>query len=240
MVLECRCCANSVRLKPCALKLWLCEIVRPSQNVSFRDVQTEHRQLAVNARRTPCRVLCDHAEDQVLQFLANPRSSPAHSMSRQPCPIKLESGSMPSDHSLRLNRQKRLFPSRPEPAQEHPKESVTRTESRPRTPPLQYDKLLPQSQISKSNSRREPNSQPTRRVPSRRIIPSVFHVGRAPRHMIHVLDSWADRHLASHKTNSYTADCGTPPASVFKCMCCDKFPATALWPVPNDQSHIDR
>jgi hypothetical protein len=169
----------------------------PSQNGSFRDVKAEHLQLAVNARRTPCRVLCDHAEDQVPQFLANPPSSPAHSMSRQPCPIKLESGSMPSDHSLRLTKHKRPYPSRPEPAQEHPKESVMRTESGPRTPALQYDKLLPQRQIFQEQVATG-TEQPTNK--SKKGSEQAYHTvslscRQRPRHMIHVFDSWADPHF---------------------------------------------
>ena len=129
-----------------------------------------------------------------LQFPANPLSSPAHSMSRQPCPIKLESGSVPSDHSLRLNKHKRLFPSRPEPAQEHPKESVMRSKSRPRTPALQYDKLLPQSQIFQEEVATR-TEQPTNK--SKTGSEQTYHTvslsrRQRPRHMIHVFDSWAD------------------------------------------------
>ena len=176
----------------------------PSQNGSFRDVKTEHLQLAVNARGAPCRVLCDHAEDQVLQFLADPLSSRAHSMSRQPCPIKLEPGSVPSDHSLRLNKHKRLFPSRPEPAHEHPKESVMRSESRPRTPALQYDKLLPQSQILQEQvaTRTEQPTNKSQKGPEQSYHTSVFHAGRSARHMMHVRDSSADRDFGEAQQNA--------------------------------------
>ena len=134
-------------------------------------------------------------------------SSPAHSMARQPCPIKLESGSVPSDHRLRLNKHKRLFPSRPEPAHEHPKESVMRSESRPRTPALQYDKLLPQSQILQEQvaTRTEQPTNKSQKGPEQSYHTSVFHAGRSARHMMHVRDSSADRDFgeATQKMTSF-------------------------------------
>ena len=37
----------------------------PAQHGTFRDVETEHFQLTMDAWRTPGRVLCDHAKDEV-------------------------------------------------------------------------------------------------------------------------------------------------------------------------------
>jgi hypothetical protein len=47
------------------------DLSHPTQDGSFRNIETQHLQLTMNARRTPCVVLCDHAEDEFAQFPAH-------------------------------------------------------------------------------------------------------------------------------------------------------------------------
>ena len=41
----------------------------PPGNRSFRDIETEHEKFAVDARRSPGRILGSHPEDQLTNFL---------------------------------------------------------------------------------------------------------------------------------------------------------------------------
>ncbi len=89
----------------------------PTQHGSLRDVEAEHLELAVDARRSPGGVLGDHAEDQYAQFLARWPSPNTGTLPRDPFPIELESGAMPADDRLRLDDEERLLPAGPEPAE---------------------------------------------------------------------------------------------------------------------------
>jgi hypothetical protein len=68
-------------------------------------------------------------------------------MPRGPRPIQLETGSVPSRNRLRLDKNQRLFPSTPNPAQYHPKQSVRTGQSRLRAPSPQDRKLLPKRHV---------------------------------------------------------------------------------------------
>ena len=68
----------------------------PAQNGPLRDLKAEHLQFTVDPRRAPAWVLRYHAEDEVAQFPAHAFSSCLGLVSRQPAPICLKSGSMPS------------------------------------------------------------------------------------------------------------------------------------------------
>jgi hypothetical protein len=47
----------------------------PARYGSFRAVETQFEQLPVDARRSPSWVFCDHAKDQIAQFLGQRFSS---------------------------------------------------------------------------------------------------------------------------------------------------------------------
>jgi len=119
----------------------------PAQDRSLRNAEAEHLQLAMNARRTPCRILGNHAEDEFAQFFGNAFSSCAFPMPRKPRPIQLEPSSVPANHSLRLYENQHTLPSRPEPPQCHPEQLVRTCIPRLRTPRFQNSKLMPQSQV---------------------------------------------------------------------------------------------
>jgi hypothetical protein len=78
----------------------------------------------VNARRTPSRILGDHAEDEFAQFPAHTLSSYPVPAPREPGPIQLESRLVPTNNGLRLNENQGPFPSWPKPPQDHPKQFV--------------------------------------------------------------------------------------------------------------------
>jgi hypothetical protein len=84
----------------------------------------------MNARRTPGRVLGNHAENEIAQFPADTLSSHTDSIPRKPSPIYLESGSVPADDGLRLNQDQHTLPSRPEPPQNHPERFLSSNQSR--------------------------------------------------------------------------------------------------------------
>jgi len=70
------------------------------------------------------RVLRDHAEDELVQFHADPFPTTTHMMQRESRPIRFEFGAVPSRTRLRLNENQRLLPSIPNPPQDHPEQSV--------------------------------------------------------------------------------------------------------------------
>ena len=119
----------------------------PSQHRSLRNVEAKHLQFAMNARCAPGRVLGDQMEDEFAQFLADALSSYAGSMPRKPRPIQLESRPMPTDNCARLYDEKGLLPSRPDPAQDDPKEPVRSREPGQRMLGSQNRELLPQCQV---------------------------------------------------------------------------------------------
>jgi hypothetical protein len=45
--------------------------LHPAGDRSFRDSETKHQKLAMNARRAPGRILANHLEDQLLHFLGD-------------------------------------------------------------------------------------------------------------------------------------------------------------------------
>jgi hypothetical protein len=116
----------------------------------------------VNTRRAPGGILCNHAEDEVVQLLADASSSHTGPMPREPRPIQLELHLMPANDSLRLDEDQCPPPSRPEPPQYHPEQFVGSGKSRPRMSLFQNAELLPQSHIFQQQiaaRRPRPNEQ---------------------------------------------------------------------------------
>ncbi len=119
----------------------------PAQHGPLRNFEAKHYQLTMNARRTPCGIFSDHAEDEFAQFFVNAFSSHAVPMPREPCPVQPESCSVPTNDSLRLDEDQRPFPSRPKPPQDYPEQFVRSGKARLRMPLFQDGELLSQSQI---------------------------------------------------------------------------------------------
>src|SRR5271156_4471854 len=71
----------------------------------------------------------------------------AHPVPRQPGPIQLEAGAVPSHNCIRLNENQCMPPPGPEPSQYHPEKSVGSSKPRTGMSPFQNSKLLTESQI---------------------------------------------------------------------------------------------
>src|ERR1700723_807174 len=104
----------------------------PSQHSSLGDIEAEHLQFSMNARRTPCLVLGYHAENDLPQFPADTLSSPLGSVSRNPRPIQSETLAVPADNGLRLNENQCPLPANPQLPQHYPEQFVSSTKWWPR------------------------------------------------------------------------------------------------------------
>jgi len=83
----------------------------PARNRPFRDIETEHEKLAMDARRPPGWTLGGHPEDQFPNFsrdLPSPDALPA--FGDQP-PIQAETGSVPTNYGFGRHDEECSFPS---------------------------------------------------------------------------------------------------------------------------------
>ena len=119
----------------------------PAQDGPFRNVEAEHLEFAMNPWRAPGWIVRNHAEDEFAEFNADALPAGANWMSREPGPIRLETGPVPLHNGLRLNENQCLPPAGPEAPQYHPEKSLRNGKSRMRMPPLQDSKLLAESEI---------------------------------------------------------------------------------------------
>jgi hypothetical protein len=101
----------------------------------------------MNPWRAPGWIVRNHAEDEFAEFNADALPARTNGMAREPGPIQLEAGPMPSHNGLRLNENQCLPPPGPEPPQNHPEKSVGNSKPRMGMSPFQDSKLLPESQI---------------------------------------------------------------------------------------------
>src|SRR5258708_12116136 len=81
---------------------------------SLRDFEAEHARLAVDARRTPGRVLQRQPMDQCAQAGIDWRSTSTAAL-REPGPIATKTGLVPSDHCLGFHEDEHVGPSQPNP-----------------------------------------------------------------------------------------------------------------------------
>src|SRR5208337_597608 len=119
----------------------------PTRNGSFRDVETQFEQLAVDARRSPRWVLSDHPKDQLAHFPADWSSSDCPSSSRDPTPVQSKAGPMPANHGFRGDKDQRPLPARPDFSQNHPEQLVDGTQSRTRSLCVQSQQLLTKGEV---------------------------------------------------------------------------------------------
>jgi len=87
----------------------------PAGDGALGYVKAQHAQFAMNARRTPDRVLSNHLEDQFADLFGNPFPA-ANSLSHfaKHGPIESESSPVPADHRFREDHKECLFPLSPE------------------------------------------------------------------------------------------------------------------------------
>src|SRR4029077_14342697 len=119
----------------------------PAGNRAFRIIKPEQKQLTMNARRAPSRILRKHPEDQfshLLRCLPTPegRSGPGDHF-----PVQTKTSPVPPDHRLRRDDNEGLFPSGPEPFCQDPADLIENGEPWPGMPALQRCELLTESEI---------------------------------------------------------------------------------------------
>src|SRR5260370_9282888 len=121
----------------------------PSRDTPFRDIETQHEQFAVNARRSPSRILGNHTEDQSANFFANKLLSSHSSDSGDPCPIQTKPRPLPVHDGSRSDQDERLGPPGPERSQRNPEQLVQGSQSTARLLRVQSQQLPTESQVFK-------------------------------------------------------------------------------------------
>ena len=96
----------------------------PVQHGPLRNVESQHPELAMNARCSPSGIIHDDTEDQVTQLLTRRFSTATDSLPRDPIPVQLESSTMPVHDRRRLHDKKGLSPAMPMSTQYYPKQLV--------------------------------------------------------------------------------------------------------------------
>jgi len=114
----------------------------PAQNCALGNLKPQHLQLAVDPRRTPGAVLGDQAKDQLPQLSTRGLPSDNGMFARQPFPVQLEPGAMPSDDSLWPHDNKCTFPSCPASPEQNPEGPIRPGEARTRMVMGQHHELL--------------------------------------------------------------------------------------------------
>ena len=119
----------------------------PSCDASLRNLESEHDEFAVNARRPPCRILRNHLEDQLADLPAD--GSPAQRLSRsgQKLPVKLKTSTVPPDHSIGRDHNQDGFPGRPEAPERNPEQLIQDGQSGAPVYPLEHGQLLTKREI---------------------------------------------------------------------------------------------
>ena len=136
------------KCRPPLCRLWTSRrFPHPAQHCSLGNLEAQHFEFAMDARRTPGRVLDNHAEDKFTHFFSDAFSSRSISTPREPRPIQLESRLVPAHDSPRLDENQRLLPSRPKPPQHHPEQFVLSGKPWLRMLLFQNSELLTKRQI---------------------------------------------------------------------------------------------
>jgi hypothetical protein len=113
----------------------------PSRYAPFRDIETQLEQLAMNARRSPSRILSHHAEDQGANLFADTLPSSYLSNSGDPRPIQTKPRPMPVHDGSRSDQDERLPPPGPARSQRNPEQLVQGGQSTARSLRVQSQQL---------------------------------------------------------------------------------------------------
>jgi hypothetical protein len=119
----------------------------PSRNTPFQDIETQFEQFAVNARRSPCRILNHHTEDQGANLFADTLPSFYLSNSGDPRPIQTKPRPMPVHDGSRSDQDERLPPPGPERSQGNPEQLVQSSQSTARSFGVESQQLPTESQV---------------------------------------------------------------------------------------------
>ena len=121
--------------------------LHPTGDSSFREVETEHEQLPVNARCAPSWILADHSEDQFPHLFGSRLSSRGSSNPRNQPPVHSEAGPMPADDSFGRHDDERLLPPGPESTDGNPEDLVHELKVRTRASSFQDGELLAKHEV---------------------------------------------------------------------------------------------
>jgi hypothetical protein len=113
----------------------------------------EHKQFAVDTRRSPRRIFRDHSENQIANFLGDELSARHKAQSRNGSRIHREAGSVPADDRLGAHEDEGLLPSGPDSSCENPEEPVKEPDVWSRMAPFEDRELLPQHEIFEQQPR---------------------------------------------------------------------------------------
>src|SRR5260370_29529874 len=121
----------------------------PSRDTPFRELETQLEKFAVNARRSPGRILGNHTEDQGANLFADTLASSYSSDSRDPGPIQTKPRPMPVHDGSRSDQYERLRPPGPARFQRNPEQLVEGRQSTARSLRMQSQQLLTKSEVFK-------------------------------------------------------------------------------------------
>ena len=146
----------------------------------FSDFDAKYQQFAVNARRTPQRVVAADWPDQCSNLGVNPRT--ATDIARLPVPVGVEPASVPANHGLRLYDDDRVQQPRIQSIQPYHQQAidVPRSNSRRGVAPQNYQ-LLAQDEILglKPRSLGEPRPDSKQKLDQKRDPPLPLPYGHA-------------------------------------------------------------
>src|ERR1035438_5540098 len=134
----------------------------PAGNGSFRHLEADHQEFAMDARRTPTGIVSDHLKDQFTDLLGDPVAT-AHWFSHfaEHGPVQFEPGSMPACDGVRQDDNECLFPLGPEPASYDPEEFVDDSQPWPRCWRLKTASCWRRARFSSIRLRRVRNPRST-------------------------------------------------------------------------------
>jgi hypothetical protein len=89
-----------------------------------QNIEAEHEQFTMNARRSLDRILDHHAKYQFAALFRDPFPTHVLACSGDPPPVHPKASTMPADDSLRGYDDEAGFPSRPEPPSSYPEQSI--------------------------------------------------------------------------------------------------------------------
>ena len=111
---------------------------------SFRDLETELLQFAVDLRCAPADILLCHPVDEIANLPGDPR--PAASRSGSPAPVEMEAGAVPTDDGLGLDDEQDVGPPGPKAVEGCPDEPIEGVEFGPPSLPFEHGDLLPEGE----------------------------------------------------------------------------------------------
>ena len=118
-------------------------------DTGLTDIDAEFEQFAVNARRSPGRILGNHSKNQGANLFADTLPPSYLADSGDPRPIQTKPCSMPVRDSSGSNQDERLPPPGPEHSQGNPEQLVHGSQSTARSLRVQSQQLPTESQVLK-------------------------------------------------------------------------------------------